>query len=78
MRVRLTSRNRLTLPKAIIEGVPKAAYFEVQARDGEIFLTPVRIQRADAVRAKLSELSLGEQDVSTAVNSARRKSQTGE
>ena len=35
-------------------------------------LTPVRIQRADAVRAKLAELNLQEQDVADAVKWARR------
>jgi len=43
----------------------------VQVRDGQIILTPVRIQRGDAVRAKLSELGLGEADVADAVRWAR-------
>ena len=47
-------------------------YFEVQAKDGQIILTPVRIQRADAVRAKLAELELSEQDIAGAVAWARR------
>jgi hypothetical protein len=47
-------------------------YFEVQARDGQIVLTPVRIQRADAVRAKLAELGIEEADVADAVAWARR------
>ncbi|MBM4200530.1 MAG: AbrB/MazE/SpoVT family DNA-binding domain-containing protein, partial [Gammaproteobacteria bacterium] len=34
-------------------------------------LTPVRIQRADAVRAKLAELNLSQQDVDDAVTWAR-------
>lgn len=35
-------------------------------------LTPVRIQRGDAVRAKLAELEVGEQDISDAVAWARQ------
>ena len=35
-------------------------------------LTPVRIQRGDAVRAKLAELDLQEQDPADAVAWARR------
>ena len=46
-------------------------YFDVQAKGGQIILTPVRIQRADAVRAKLAELDLQEQDIVDAVAWAR-------
>jgi hypothetical protein len=38
----------------------------------QIVLTPVRIQRADAVRAKLAELVLQEQDIADAVGWARK------
>ncbi|MFY8083453.1 MAG: hypothetical protein ACOVN7_06945 [Rubrivivax sp.] len=48
-----------------------AEYFDVQARDGQIVLTPVRIQRGDAVRAKLAELGLTEADVADAMVWAR-------
>ena len=48
-----------------------AEYFEVEAKDGQIILTPVRIQRADAVRAKLAALDLTEKDVANAVAWAR-------
>ncbi|MBF0095539.1 MAG: AbrB/MazE/SpoVT family DNA-binding domain-containing protein, partial [Alphaproteobacteria bacterium] len=37
-----------------------------------IVLTPVRIHRADAVRAKLEELNLSEADLADAVAWARR------
>ena len=47
-------------------------YFEVEARNGQIVLTPVRIQRANAVRAKLAELNLTDQDIDQAVAWARR------
>lgn len=46
-------------------------YFEVETRNGQVVLTPVRIQRADAVRAKLAELDLTEQTIRDAVNWAR-------
>ncbi|MEY3633106.1 MAG: hypothetical protein RI937_1304, partial [Pseudomonadota bacterium] len=45
---------------------------EVEVADGRIVLTPVRLQKADAVRKKLAELGITEQDVSTAVAWARR------
>jgi hypothetical protein len=44
----------------------------VQALNGQIVLTPVRIQRADAVRAKLAELKLDETDIDAAVAWARK------
>lgn len=69
---KLTSQNQLTLPKSLISAVGAAEYFEVQVKDGQIILTPVRIQRADAVRSKLEELGLNEQDIADAVKWARQ------
>ena len=73
MLAKITAKNKLTLPKAIPASVGPAEYFDVQARDGQIILTPVRIQRGDAVRAKLAELDLGESDVAAAVAWARKR-----
>jgi hypothetical protein len=61
MLAKITAKNQLTLPKAVTNAVEPTEYFEVEARGGQIILTPVRIQRADAVRAKLAELDLREQ-----------------
>ncbi len=72
MLAKLTSKNQLTLPKSATAAVGGAEYFEVQAKDGRIILTPVRIQRADAVRAKLAELDLSEEDIEEAVAWARK------
>ncbi|UCH50115.1 MAG: AbrB/MazE/SpoVT family DNA-binding domain-containing protein [Betaproteobacteria bacterium] len=72
MLAKLTSKNQLTLPKSLISAVGAADYFEVQVKDGQIILTPVRIQRADAVRSKLEELGLNEQDIADAVKWARQ------
>jgi len=71
MLAKLTSKNQLTLPKAAVQAVGQTEYFDVQVRDGQIVLTPVRIQRGDAVRAKLAALGLGEGDVADAVRWAR-------
>jgi hypothetical protein len=73
MLAKLTAKNQLTLPKAVTHAVGDAEYFDVEARDGQIVLTPVRIQRADAVRAKLAALNLTEQDMTDAVAWARSK-----
>lgn len=72
MLAKITSKNQLTLPKSVTRDLGEAEYFDVQTRDGQIILTPVRIQRADAVRAKLAELELSEQDIADAVSWARQ------
>lgn len=72
MLAKMTSKNQLTLPKRITEAVGTPQYFEVEAKDGRIILTPVRIQRADAVRAKLAELGIRESDVEDAVRWSRK------
>jgi len=71
MLAKLTAKNQLTLPKAAVEAVGASEYFDVAVRDGQILLTPVRIQRGDAVRAKLAALGLGDGDVAAAVAWAR-------
>lgn len=72
MLAKMTSKNQLTLPKSVTAAVGPAEYFDVEARNGQIVLTPVRIQRGDAVRAKLVELGLQEQDIANAVAWARQ------
>ena len=76
MLAKMTSKNQLTLPKSVTAAVGPVEYFEVEARNGQIVLTPVRIQRGDAVRAKLAELGLDEQDVADAVAWARKSPAT--
>ena len=72
MLAKLTSKNQLTLPKAMIADFPGSEYFDVTKENGRIVLTPVRFTRADAVRAKLAELGISEADVAEAVAWARR------
>jgi len=72
MLAKITAKNQLTLPKAVTNAVGPVEYFDVEARNGQIILTPVRIQRADAVRAKLAELELQDEDIADAVAWARR------
>jgi bifunctional DNA-binding transcriptional regulator/antitoxin component of YhaV-PrlF toxin-antitoxin module len=72
MLAKLTAKNQLTLPKSITRAIGDAEYFEVKVEGGQIILTPVKIQRADAVRAKLAALDLSEQDVADAVAWARQ------
>ena len=71
MLAKITSKNQLTLPKSAVQALGAVEYFDVEVRAGQIVLTPVRIQRGDAVRAKLAALGLGEDDVADAVRWAR-------
>ncbi len=72
MLAKLTSKNQLTLPKSITQAIGQSEYFEIKVENGQIILTPVKIQRADAVRAKLAALELTEQDITDAVTWARQ------
>jgi hypothetical protein len=71
MLAKITSKNQLTLPKSIVSEFAGTEYFDVKTENGRIVLEPVRIQRADAVRAKLADLGIEEKDVADAVRWAR-------
>ena len=71
MLAKLTSKNQITLPKAIIQQVESTEYFSVTLEDGRIVLTPMHVRPADAVRNKLAALGITETDVEDAVRWAR-------
>ena len=71
MLAKITSKNQITLPKAVMGMVSQAEYFEVEAVNNRIMLTPVRIQSADAVRDKLAALDITDQDMKDAIQWAR-------
>jgi hypothetical protein len=73
MLAKMTSKNQITLPKAVVGTVQQTEYFDVKVEDGRIILTPVRFQQADAVRTKLAELGIREKDVGVAVKWTRRQ-----
>jgi antitoxin component of MazEF toxin-antitoxin module len=73
MLAKMTSKNQITLPKSVISQLPAAEYFDVEVEGGRIVLTPVRVQKADAVREKLAQLGIDEKDVEDAVSWARGK-----
>ena len=68
MLVKLTSKNQLTLPEAAIPDLGGVKYLEVTKENERIVLTPVRVIRAAAVRAKLAKLGLSETDIADAVS----------
>lgn len=72
MLTKLTSKNQLILPKSITRAIGDPEYFEVKVENGQIILTPVKIQRADAVRSKFAALEISEQDIADAVEWARQ------
>ncbi|MCF8139673.1 MAG: AbrB/MazE/SpoVT family DNA-binding domain-containing protein [Cyanobium usitatum Tobar12.5m-G36] len=67
-----TSKNQLTLPKAVVEQTGVAEYYDVTCDNGRIVLTPLHPGGADAVRTRLAELGISEADVTDAVNWARQ------
>ena len=50
-----TSKNQLTLPKAVVEQAGLADYYDVTCDQGRIVLTPLHPGGAAAVRARLQE-----------------------
>ncbi len=71
MLAKLISKNQLILPKAVTTAVEATDYFDTTAGNGRIVLTPVRVNRADGVRAKLASPGLAETDISDAIAWAR-------
>lgn len=71
MLVKMTSKNRLTLPHSVVEAIGPVEYFDVQAHEGQIVLKPVRLERGNALRDKLAAQNLNQTDLCGAVTSAR-------
>lgn len=72
MLAKKTSKNQITLPKAIACRFPGVDYFDVREEAGRIVLVPLRESKADEVRARLRQLGTTEDDVEDAVRWARQ------
>jgi len=72
MLAKKTSKNQITLPKAIISRFPDTEYFDVRAEGDHIVLVPLKPSRTEEVRAKLAKLGLMEADVADAVQWVRQ------
>ena len=70
---KVTGAKQLTLPDDLLASFPRVDCFNVTEEGGRIVLTPVRVRRADAVRQKLAELDITDEDVRDAVAWARRR-----
>jgi len=77
MLAKKTSKNQITLPKAVISAFPDAQYFDVRIEQDRISLMPVKISPAgsgiESVREKMRRLGITEKDVGEAIRWARRK-----
>lgn len=77
MLAKLTYKNQLTLPKAVIKAFPGTEYFDVVQQRNAILLRPVDAKpigaKLEKIRAKIKALGLTEADVNDAIRWARRK-----
>jgi virulence-associated protein VagC len=67
-----SSDNQLTLPQAVVELLGPADVYDVICEEGRIVITPVSSSAASAVRSRLEEQGLREEDVVDAVRWARQ------
>lgn len=74
MLAKKTSKNQITLPKAVVMRFGGVDYFDVSTDGESIVLRPLRASRADEVRARLANMGLTEEDVQDAVVWARNRS----
>ena len=77
MLAKKTSKNQITLPKAVVRQLPDVQYFDISVREGEVVLKPAVVsasgERVKAVRNKMRALGLSEKDVDDAITWARRR-----
>ena len=67
MLVKMTSKNQITIPKAIIKSFKGIQYFQIGTDNECIILTPIKVHRADIVRAKLASMQIKESNVKNAI-----------
>jgi hypothetical protein len=76
MLTRKTSKNQLTLPKEVVGNFPGIDLFDACVENNRIILTPVRIVPVDTsletIRKKMKDLGIVENDVTEAVQWARK------
>ena len=75
MLAKMTSKNQITLPKAVISKLPPSEYYEVEAVNDCIMLTPVRVERGnegmESIWRKIELQGITEADIDDAVKWAR-------
>jgi len=73
MLAKKSSKNQITLPKAIVASFEGVDYFDVTTQNGRIILEPVRTKKGNEVRSKLELLGIRETDIDAAIEYARSK-----
>jgi hypothetical protein len=71
MLAKMTVKNQLTLPKAVMTRFTGVKYFDVSTDGASIVLRPLQRSRAEEVRRQLAALGIDERDVAAAVEWAR-------
>jgi bifunctional DNA-binding transcriptional regulator/antitoxin component of YhaV-PrlF toxin-antitoxin module len=71
MLAKMTVKNQITLPKAVVRQFEGVEYFEVSTEGTSIVLRPLRRSRADEVRQRLGELGISELDLTDAIQWSR-------
>ena len=66
-----SSKNQITLPKAIVASIGDVDYFDVTIREGKIILEPVRTKQGGEVRSRLESLGIRATDIDAAIQYAR-------
>ena len=72
MLAKKTTKNQITLPKKVVDRFAGVEYFDVSTDGACIILSPLKKSRADEVRARLAQLGIDDQDVTTALSWARK------
>jgi bifunctional DNA-binding transcriptional regulator/antitoxin component of YhaV-PrlF toxin-antitoxin module len=71
MLAKITVKNQLTLPKAVVTRFAGVEYFEVSTDGASITLRPLQRSRVGEVWAHMKKLGITEKDVDDAVRWAR-------
>jgi hypothetical protein len=76
MLAKKTSKNQITLPKAIAKNFPDTIYFDVSVKNDQILLRPVQVTPSESglekVRLKMKKLGITEKDIEEAIVWARK------
>ena len=76
MLTKKTTKNQLTIPKALLDRLPATDYFDTEVVGDALVLRPVRMVPAvdmDRVRDRLRRSGVGPGEVERAVRWARKK-----
>ncbi len=77
MLAKKTSKNQLTLPKAVADRFPGIEYFDIDVKENRIVLVPAKITRIrtplEEIRGRMQKLGMREKDVGGAVKWARKR-----